>query len=284
MSEDVKVKGKREYDTFSITMELERPLLYDEVENNSETKEKNPKLKKSIFKVIIGILIMSIIGFFIWISNSYKPQGMAKLALVSDNLVEVINEDFLSFTPKNIKPTKGFIFYPGARVEPEAYAPLCRAIAENGYEVIVAEMPFNFAMFAQNKANKIIKKYENIEHWAIGGHSLGGVAASKFASDNNIIDGVVLLASYPTGNDLKNLGKDVLSIWGSKDGVVNFKNLIEAKEKLPKDTTFFEIEGANHAQFGDYGKQKGDNDATISQEKQLDITYKNIVKFLEKMN
>lgn len=284
MNDDVKVNGEREYDTFSITMELERPLLYDEVENNSETKEKKSRLKKPIFKLSLGILILSVIVFFMWISNSYKPQNIAKQALVSDSFVEVSNDDFLSFTPKNINPTKGFILYPGARVEPEAYAPLCKAIAKSGYEVIVVDMPFNFAMFSKDKAKKVIEKYENIEHWAIGGHSLGGVMAAKFASENNLIDGVVLLASYPMGDELKNLGKDVLSIWGTKDGVVNFKNLIESKEKLPKDTTFKEIEGANHSQFGDYGKQKGDNDAIISQEEQLNITYKSIVSFLENMN
>ena len=101
-----------------------------------------------------------------------------------------------------------------------------------------------------------------------------GVAASKFAAEENLVDGVVLLASYPSNDDLKDLGKEVLSIWGSKDGVVNFTKLIESKGNLPEDTTYVEIEGANHAQFGDYGKQKGDHDALISEEKQLNIKSK----------
>ncbi len=33
---------------------------------------------------------------------------------------------------------------------------------------------------------------------------------------------------------------------------------------LPADTTWVVIEGGNHAQFGDYGIQPGDNVATIS--------------------
>ncbi|HBH2028666.1 TPA: alpha/beta hydrolase, partial [Clostridioides difficile] len=71
---------------------------------------------------------------------------------------------------------------------------------------------------------------------------------------------------------------------GSKDGVVNFKSLVESKQKLPDDTTYVEIEGGNHAQFGDYGKQKGDNDAIISQEKQLNITANSIIKFLKNLS
>jgi hypothetical protein len=33
---------------------------------------------------------------------------------------------------------------------------------------------------------------------------------------------------------------------------------------LPADTIFIGIEGANHAQFGDYGPQKGDVVASMS--------------------
>ena len=126
--------------------------------------------------------------------------------------------------------------------------------------------------------------YRDISHWVVGGHSLGGVAASDFASKNNMVDGVVLLASYPMNDNLKKMGKDVLSIWGSKDGVVNFKDLIKSREKLPENTTYVEVEGANHSQFGDYGLQRGDNEAIITSEKQMNITYKNIVKFLENIN
>ena len=148
-------------------------------------------------------------------------------------------------------------------------------------EVIIADMPLNFAILSPNKAEKIINEHKNIESWVIGGHSLGGVAASNFASKENKVEGVVLLASYPSNEELKNLEKKVLSIWGSKDGVLNFTNLIESKDKLPKDTTYVEIEGANHAQFGDYGKQKGDHDALISEQKQVDITSNSIIKLLE---
>lgn len=283
MSEDVGSKDEKIYETFSITMELERPLLVDEEEDDSLKKQKKKFGYKNILIGILVIIITGAIGFFMWASNSYTPRETAKQALLSDDVVDVEISDYISFTPKNVDVTKGLILYPGAKVEAEAYAPLAKEISKQGYEVIIANMPLNFAIFSPNEANKIINNYENIESWTIGGHSLGGVMASKFASNNKFIDGVVLLASYPSGDELKNLGKEVISIWGSSDGVLNFENIYSSKSNLPEDTTYVEIEGGNHAQFGDYGKQKGDNEALITEQEQLDITSKSIIEFLNNL-
>ena len=279
MKDDVKSKGRDLDDTFSITMELERPLLYDELKNEEFIEEERNK-NNNLIKIITGIIVIGIVSLFIWANDSYKPQELAKEALISDNTVEVKIDKFISFTPKNIEATKGFIFYPGAKVDPESYAPLCRKIAEQGYEVVIVNMPMNLAILSYNRGEKVINEYSNIKNWVVGGHSLGGTMAAKFASENTAVDGVVLLSSYPIGDELKNMGKEVLSIWGSKDGIVNFENLIKSKEKLPEDTTYVEIEGANHSQFGDYGEQKGDDSPIINREEQIDIAAKNIINFI----
>ncbi len=279
MKDDVKSKGRDLDDTFSITMELERPLLYDELKNEEFIEEERNK-NNNLIKIITGIIVIGIVSLFIWANDSYKPQALAKEALISDNTVEVKIDKFISFTPKKIEATKGFIFYPGAKVDPESYAPLCRKIAEQGYEVVIVNMPMNLAILSYNRGEKVINEYSNIKNWVVGGHSLGGTMAAKFASENTAVDGVVLLSSYPIGDELKNMGKEVLSIWGSKDGIVNFENLIKSKEKLPEDTTYVEIEGANHSQFGDYGDQKGDDSPIINREEQIDIAAKNIINFI----
>lgn len=285
MAEKVEKKHTNLEDTFSITMELQRPLFKDEDDENEEIiKHKEYRIKKNI-KIGLSILvIVFLVGIINWIGTSYKPGQLALDSLVSDNKVEVTVDGNITFTPKGKEATKGFILYPGAKVDAKAYAPLCKAIAENGYEVIILDMPLNFAMLDPNKAEKVIKEHDHIKSWVVGGHSLGGVVASRFAAKNKNVDGVVLLASYPSNDDLKQLGKEVVSIWGSKDGVIKFENLIESKDKLPEDTTYVEIEGANHAQFGDYGKQKGDYDALISEEKQLNITLNSIVKLLKNID
>ena len=282
MAEKVEKKYTNLEDTFSITMELQRHLLKDEDDENKEKiKHREYRFKKNIKFGLCVLVVIFLMGIINWIGTAYKPGQLALDSLVSDDKVEITVDGNITFTPKGIEATKGFILYPGAKVDAKAYAPLCRKIAENGYKVVILDMYLNFAMLSPNKAEKIIKEHENIKSWVVGGHSLGGVVASRFAANNTNVDGVVLLASYPSNDDLKQLGKDVVSIWGSKDGVINFANLIESKEKLPKDTTYVEIEGANHSQLGDYGKQKGDYDALISEEKQLEITSNSIVKLLE---
>lgn len=282
MKEGIKSNKRVCDDTFSITMELERPLFIDEIKED-EVIKKQSKVKNLVLKGIIGIIIALILGFVFWITNTYSAQSVATSALRSNDNVEVKIDEYISFTPKNVNASKGFIFYPGAKVDPKSYAPICRALAETGYQVAILDMPLNMAILGQNKAQDVIDDYPNIEKWAIGGHSLGGVASSNFAIENIKINGVVLLSSYPMNDNLKQIDVDVLSIWGSKDGVVNFRKLVESKNDLPKDTTYVEIEGANHSQFGDYGLQNGDNEALMSSEEQMKITSDNIITFMDNL-
>ena len=284
MKKDKVKSKKREYDTFSITMELEKPLLYNEEDFNDLKKDKSPKGKKSkkILKGILTLLLISTIGFFIWLSNYYAPDKDAKLALISDNSVEVIiDKNSITFTPKNLEPNKGFIFYPDMKVDSKSYSKVCKMIAQKGYRVVLVNMPLNFPLFGQNRADDIIEKYTDIDKWIIGGDYIGGVTATKYANNNlEKIDGVVLISSYPNDSYLKEVDMEVLSIWGSKDGVVNFQSLIDAKQKLPNKTTYIEIEGANHSQFANYGTHKKDEEPLIGEAEQKQKTVDSIVNFL----
>jgi pimeloyl-ACP methyl ester carboxylesterase len=104
------------------------------------------------------------------------------------------------------------------------------------------------------------------QHWVVGGHSLGGaMAASYLYNTGTNEDGLVLWASYPAGNDnLADRTIPVASIYATNDGVATPDDVLAGRPQLPPDTVFVPIEGGNHAQFGDYGPQPGDNPATIS--------------------
>lgn len=145
----------------------------------------------------------------------------------------------------------------------------------------VAKMPLNLAILSPNKADDIINKYNDVETWVIGGHSLGGVMAAKYAADNEKIKGVVFFAAYPQGDTIKGLDIDVLSIYGSNDGVSNKSKIKNAS--LPDNSDVIEIKGGNHANFGDYGNQKGDNKASISREKQISSAADLVSKFMNKI-
>ncbi|MDD6794686.1 MAG: alpha/beta hydrolase [Clostridiaceae bacterium] len=241
------------------------------------------KGKLSIKRVIlIVVVVISILlgGMFLWMSNSYDYRECAEVALQeSDDLNVIESNDYIEFKLNGVNMEKGFIFYPGAKVEPGSYAPLCRKIAKNGYKVIIVKMPLNFAIFDKNKAKNIIDENSDISTWIIGGHSLGGVMASDYALEDDRIKGVVLYASYPQGENLKTTDKKILSIWGSNDGVADLNKVKNAS--FPDDAHLVEIQGGNHAGFGDYGEQSGDNEATISGKEQIEKASEVTCEFLK---
>ena len=172
------------------------------------------------------------------------------------------------------------IFYPGAKVEYTAYFPLLSDLAEQGIDCFLIKMPCNLAFFGQNKAKKIMDSYE-YDHWYLSGHSLGGAMAASYASGHlESLNGLVLLAAYPT-KSLKSDSFSVLSLYGSKDGVLNMEKVEEGNSYMPADYAEVCIEGGNHAQFGNYGEQKGDHAAEIRREEQQAQTVEAILNMME---
>ena len=229
-------------------------------------------------------LLISTIGFIVWANDAYPPSQIALNALKTDALVNVdLVSGVYMFTPINITPEVGFIFYPGGRVDYRAYAPVLRSIAKNGYFVALVHAPLNLAFFDLNAASPVIAQHPEIKHWVVSGHSLGGVAASVFAKDHlDILDGLVFFASYPADESLKNAKIKVLSIYGTRDmaGMGKFE---ETRSLMPANTKYVVIQGGNHAQFGSYGVQAGDNRPEISPEEQWAQTVAATVEFLKEL-
>ncbi|MCG2969083.1 alpha/beta hydrolase, partial [Escherichia coli] len=76
-------------------------------------------------------------------------------------------------------------------------------------------------LFDSNKAQEVMDSYSSVNKWIVGGHSLGGVAASKFAhSHPKEVVGLFFLGSYPDeASDFSNTNLPILSIYGEKDGL-----------------------------------------------------------------
>lgn len=94
--------------------------------------------------------------------------------------------------------------------------------------------------------------------------------AARFAYQNpSAVQGLVLWAAYPvTTDDLSRSGLSVVSISGTLDGLSTPGDIAASRPLLPADTIWVAIDGGNHAQFGWYGAQPGDNAASISRESQ----------------
>jgi hypothetical protein len=163
-----------------------------------------------------------------------------------------------------IEPTVGLVFVPGARVDPRAYANILRPVAQAGYLVAVVKPPYNLALPNSTQPDAVIENHPEIRYWAVGGHSLGGVAASSYADDHPMT-GLLLYASYPASELARN---DLLttSISGSADELATPGDIAEAKPRLPEATRYVVVEGGVHAFFGDYGEQPGDGTPTISRQ------------------
>lgn len=216
------------------------------------------------------LLVLAILaGVFFWyVSDYYRAEDAALEILAQDSGITV--QDNLTMLSPAAPTDTAMIFYPGAKVEAEAYLPLLDQIRQTGITCILVHMPFHMAIFDTNAAEDVIDQFPAFQHWYIAGHSMGGAMASQFASDHpDQIDGLILMGAYIYGDYP---AEKTLTIYGSLNQSV--ENHIDYTENI------VEIEGGNHAQFGNYGPQKGDLPAAISAEEQQKQTVAAIEAFL----
>ena len=230
----------------------------------------NKRLKVAII-TILSLVIILVGGFLIYASDYYRADDEAIAILEKEEVVQT--EDNLVVLTPNTPTDTALIFYPGAKVEYIAYLPLLEKIKDNiGITCIVVKMPFNMAIFDADAADNIIAQFPEYDNWYIAGHSMGGAMASDYASKNqDKVQGLILLGAYIYGDYPV---ENALTIYGSFNTSV--------ADKIDYTENIIVIEGGNHAQFGNYGKQKGDLDATITSDAQQDLAVEAIKTFLKR--
>ena len=214
---------------------------------------------------------VALVAALVWLGQPVgELMAEAESALASDAAVRVKREPWISFEPTDGTANGGFIFYPGGRVAPEAYAPLARALAEKGVLAVIVPMPLNLAVLNPDAAAAVIAAYPQVSTWVIGGHSLGGAMAARFAyAHPGAVSGLVLLAAYPESQiDLRERRLAVASVYGDRDGLATPPEIEASLVRLPDDARKIMIAGGNHAQFGWYGPQAGDLSPRISRRDQ----------------
>lgn len=233
------------------------------------------KWKKLLLAIMIAVVLVISGGIIYLKIQTHAP---------TDNAQQVTKKaestsDWLYF-PSNDKNKPMIIFYPGALVDSGSYSPWAEKISEAGYPVYIVKMPLDLALLAPNRGSQILADHPD-RSYVIGGHSLGGVMASRFAEDHpKKLAGVFFLASYPDEKgSLKDTKVPVLSMTAGNDQVLNHEAYQKAKQYLPTDTEYQEIRGGNHAGFGSYDAQKGDGKSTINN--QNEQVAERLVKWLE---
>ena len=218
--------------------------------------------------ILLAVLILAAGGFFWYVSDYYRAEDVALEVLSARDNIEV--RDDLTILSPSYPTDTAIIFYPGAKVEAAAYLPLLDQLRQTGPTCILVEMPFHLAIFDVNAAEDVMAQFPDISHWYIAGHSMGGAMASQFASEHpDKVDGLILLGAYLYGDYPPD---DTLTIYGSLNQSV--------EDKIDYTENVVEIQGGNHAQFGNYGSQKGDPPATISAEEQQAQTVEVISDFI----
>jgi hypothetical protein len=153
----------------------------------------------------------------------------------------------------------GLVFLPGAKVDPRAYVPLLTQVSAAGYLVVIVKEPYDIGFLSTGEPAKVVAATPGITRWAVGGHSLGGVAAGVAVSRRDSgISGLLLWASYPLGSLADRTDLVVASVSGTADGLSTPADIGSSRSQLPPSTTFTAVAGGVHAYFGDYGTQPGD--------------------------
>lgn len=211
-----------------------------------------------------------LLGCLIFVTDCYHASAFALSALETTEDVTVTRDGRLTvFSPA--LPEAGFVFYPGGKVEADAYAPLMAALARKNILCVLVDMPLNLAFFDADAGEEIPEKFPDIDRWFIGGHSLGGTMAARCAQDASDYLGLVLLASY-CDKDISQTDLDVLCVYGTEDQVLNMERYEQYRANLPQPVQEIQIRGGNHAFFGSYGLQEGDGLAAITAGEQLALT------------
>ena len=211
------------------------------------------KVIRRILLWIAVALIAALVAFVLWAENPMTAEA-GPLASVS----YADHPDGVVLTPTQPNGT-GLVFIAGARVEPQAYAAKLEGLVDAGVTVVIARPTLNFAIFEYRPLSVFESLAPDVDEWFVGGHSLGGVKACQYASETA---GLILFGSYCASD----VSRPVLSISATNDGLSTPTKIEDAAHYLPKNAQFVEIDGGNHAQFGDYGVQPGDGDSTISDE------------------
>ena len=233
-----------------------------------------PRRKKWLLAGGIFLLVLAILtgAFFWYVSDYYRAEDAALEVLAQGSGIRV-QDDLTILSPSDPTDT-AILFYPGAKVEAEAYLPLLDQIRQTGVTCILVHMPFRMAIFNANAAEEVMEQFPEYQHWYMAGHSMGGARASQFAADHpDEVDGLILLGAYLYGDYPP---EKTLTVYGSLNQSV--------EDQIDYTENIVEIQGGNHAQFGNYGPQRGDLPATISAEEQQRQTVEAIGAFLAQRN
>src|SRR6188768_3760091 len=171
------------------------------------------RLWRHIRRAWIAVGLSATVVFVVWSLIAYRASAAARAALLPDTAVAVGHGDGVwSFIPRRT-PSAGIpalVFFPGALVDPVAYAPLVRAAAAAEFPAYIVELPRRGAFGGaddsalEQRLDRLLAASSTPRRWVIAGHSRGAVVASRIAAERRTgFMGLVLIGStHPRDVDL----------------------------------------------------------------------------------
>lgn len=237
-----------------------------------------PRIVRRVGLVALALGLVAVIGFVIWAENPLRAEPGPLAAVRADPQLDVRETgDTVQLVPRDPNGT-GLLFVSGARVDAAAYAATLRGVADSGVTVVIVKPILNFSIFEFRSPRSFEAGVTGVDRWFVGGHSLGGVTACRWAADGGTA-GLVLFGSY-CADDLSRTDVPVLSVSGGRDGLSTPAKVGAARHLLPADAETVRIAGAAHAQFGAYGAQPGDGTPTASDAEVTRAITRAVVPFL----
>lgn len=235
------------------------------------------------------VMALFAISFFGWQLYSMQAKNVDADLLQSRAGVEVtVDDKAFTFKPAIDTAGVGLLFYPGALVDPVAYVPMANAIAEAGYEATIIKIPYRMAAMEWQNSAVQARTMDRLQgkRWVLGGHSRGARMALEFARlHESKLAGLALVgSSHPREINDSKFSIPIMKVYGSADGLASQREVEEYRNNLPAHTRWELIKGGNHAQFAWYGKQLGDDKATISREEQQAQLLASLLSFLQSIN
>lgn len=237
--------------------------------------------KRKIFKTIWFSVVLI---FLIWNWMTFQSHNLPKNTFLNSDFVSVVKtDDKITFKSDTTSNTFEVIFFQGGLTAPEAYAPLCRKFAENGFTCHLIKMDWRLPQYNYQKISTLFDLKKG--NYIIGGHSQGGKMAAQFVYENpNIMKGLFLMGtSHPRDIDISSQNIPCIKLYAENDGLSTVEEVMTNVNKLPKQTKLILIKGGNHSQFGYLGKLFMDGSADISLEKQQQQVFDNLIIFMNEI-
>ncbi|MBN2499242.1 MAG: hypothetical protein JXB38_00665 [Anaerolineales bacterium] len=244
-------------------------------------------MKKSTILILVVLGAILLLGlnyaFFSGMILGLGPE--VKAALESDAQVQVVENKYLAFLPQGQTATTGLLFFPEGRQDVQTYAVPARAIAEEGYAVILmSRRGADIDADEEQRLPTVMADFPEIENWVIGGHTWGGVVGSGYALNHlDQFSGIVLWATRMDELDLSGLDLPVLYVFGTNDDENVAGELTAGKAHLPPDVVWVPVEGGNRVGFASFGPMAADVGADITEAEQQVQAAQATVEFLQQI-